>query len=86
MCSGGSCAGGLMRRDSAPHQAYAGQKQKAQHDVAKILIAERMIAARAQPGAGDRCGERQQCEPDHVSFDQAARPCRQRAAAMTVQL
>src|SRR5207248_2831511 len=50
----------------APDQTDTGKKQQAQHEVAKILVAQGVIDPRAQPGAEDRAGEGQWREPDHL--------------------
>ena len=54
----------LPRCNAAPHQAEAGQEQQAQHDVAEIAVAERVIDARADPCADDGAGEGDQRQPD----------------------
>src|SRR4051812_20817474 len=62
---------GSARCNAAPDEADAGQKQQAQHDVAKIRIAQRVIGSRTQPRADHRAGEGDQRQPVHVGLDEA---------------
>ena len=69
-------AGGTRRRwsekraDAVPDQGDARQKQQAEHDIAEMLVAQRVIDARAGPGADQRAGECDHREPDHLERDQ----------------
>ena len=60
-----------MRAKTVPHQAEAGQNQQAEHDVAEMLVAQRVIDARPTPGADQRSRKRDERKPDHLRFDEA---------------
>ncbi len=55
----------LKQADAAPDQTDAGEEQQSEHDIAKVLAVQRVIDARTEPGAEQRAGEGDQCEPDH---------------------
>src|ERR1700722_14259416 len=67
----GGHAPGIRSVNTAPHQTDPGQKQQPKHDVAEILVAQRMIGARTQPCTDHGAGKSQQREPDHLHVDES---------------
>src|SRR5690349_7563919 len=58
--------------EAVPDECCAGQKQQAQHDVAKIPIVQRVIKFCAKPAADEGSGKSNEREVDHLALDQAA--------------
>ena len=48
------CLDRLTWTDTAPDQDNSGHKQKTQHDITEIIVAERVIGPCAEPCADDR--------------------------------
>src|SRR5689334_4609661 len=59
------------RCNAAPYKPYTGQEQEAQHHVAKIAVAQRVIGPRPQPGADHGAGKGDQRQPEHIRLDEA---------------
>src|SRR5262249_54015580 len=56
---------------AAPYKPYAGQEQKAEHHIAKIAVAQRVIGPRPQPGPDHGAWKRDQRQPEHIRLDEA---------------
>src|SRR5438309_8377985 len=64
------CPHHLVRAKTVPDEAKPRQEQQAEHDVAKMLVAQRVIDAGAGPCADQRARKRDQREPDHLQRDE----------------
>src|SRR3954467_1368787 len=61
----------LVRAQTVPDQAEARQEQETEHDIAKMLVAQRVVDARAGPCADQRARKCDHREPDHLERDEA---------------